>query len=331
MKYQFILLLGLALSAGLFSCTESSDEELVGNWIRRSDFEGVPRSNAVAFTIGNFAYVGLGYDGEDDLLDFWRYDPALDFWTIMDTFPGKSRRAAVAFSIGNLGYVGTGFNGDSEQSFADFWVFDPEATSGQQWKSIADFPGSARYSAVAFSSEGKGYVGTGFDNSWLKDFYEYDPTSDTWTQIVSLGGSKREDAIAFSIGNTHYVGTGRNNGAYEYDFWEYFPEEQTWNRKTDIDEEDEYEVARHDAVAFVLNEKGYIATGTNVSNLKTVWEYDPSTDVWEEKTPFEGSARADAVAFTVQGRAFVTTGRSGSVRFDDLREFKPNDASDEDD
>mgnify|MGYP005666361073 CR=1 FL=1 len=331
MKYLWILLMGLALGGGLFSCTQSSDEELLGNWIRRSDFEGVPRSNAVSFVIGNYAYVGLGYDGEDDLQDFWRYDPTLDFWTIVDTFPGKGRRAAVAFSVGNLGYVGTGFNGDAEASLTDFWVFDPEAASGEQWKPIADFPGSGRYNAVAFSANDRGYVGTGFDNSWLKDFYEYDPSTDSWTQIVSLGGSKREDAVAFSIGNTHYIGTGRNNGAYEYDFWEFLPEEKQWNRKTDIDEDDDYQIARHAAAAFSLDDKGYIATGTNVNNLTSVWEYDATTDSWEEKSAFEGVARADAVAFTVMGRAFITTGRSGSLRLDDLREFKPNDVSDDDD
>ena len=207
----------------IFPCCSVSDDDgdLVGNWIRRSDFEGVTRSGGVAFSINDLAYVGLGYNGDDDLRDFWQYDANLDFWTKVDSFPGTGRRAAVAFSANGRGYVGTGYNGDLDEELNDFWQFDPNAESGQQWTRVADFIGSARYNAVAFSANEKGYVGTGYDDNWLKDFYEYDPAIDVWTQIVSLGGSKREDAMTFKVGDKIYVGGGRNNGTYVFDFWEF--------------------------------------------------------------------------------------------------------------
>ncbi|MEL6142557.1 MAG: galactose oxidase [Bacteroidota bacterium] len=323
-----LILFGPLLWSG---CLSDEEEDLVGNWIRRSDFEGVPRSNAVAFTIGSFAYVGTGFDGDDDLQDFWRYDPNTDFWTAVDDFPGIARRAAVAFSIGSMGYVGSGLNGDADEELADFWAFDPSAPAGSQWMQIADFPGEARYNAVAFSDDGRGFVGTGLNENWLKDFYAYDPITNTWEQIVSLGGSKRESATTFSIDGIHYVGTGRNNGTYETDFWAYDNAQGNWDRMLPLDEEDDYDITRHAAVGFTLQGKGYISTGSNGINLSSVWEYDPANDVWEEKTAFEGSSRSEAVAFVVDGRAFVTTGRNSSTRFDDLREFLPNEASDEDD
>ena len=65
----------------LTSClNDDDDEDLVGNWIKSSDFEGVTRSGAVSFTIGELAYVGLGFDGDDYLQDFWSYDPGSNFW-----------------------------------------------------------------------------------------------------------------------------------------------------------------------------------------------------------------------------------------------------------
>ena len=324
------LLLGLMSMTTLVGCFSDDDEDLQGNWVRRSDFEGVPRSNAVAFTIGDFAYVGLGFDGEDDLRDFWRYDPQQDFWTQVDSFPGPLRRAAVAFAVGDKGFVGTGFDSEDEEEFADFWAFDPAAPSGTQWSQVSDFAGAARYDAVAFSDGTYGYVGTGFNDNWLKDFYRYDPANDSWEQVVSLGGSKREAAVAFSNGGSHFVCTGRNNGVYEFDFWHYEASGGNWTRLTDINEDD-FEIARHGAVAFTLGDRSYLATGSNGSNLSSVWEYDPGTDEWEEKTGFEGALRLDAVAFVVQGRAYVTTGRSSATRFDDLREFLPNEAANEDD
>lgn len=328
------LVMVIATITVFYACSLNGDdsEDKVGNWIKRSDFEGITRSNAVSFTIGNYAYVGLGFDGDDDLRDFWRYDPALDFWQKVDSFPGTARRAAVAFSIGDKGYIGTGFNGDlQDEELGDFWEFNPEAAHGQQWTRKADFAGSARYNAVGFAINGKGYIGTGYDGNWLKDFYEYDPATDKWTQIVSLGGQKREEAVAFVIDNKAYLGSGRNNGSYVYDFWEYDPAKNAWTQKLDLDEEDDYYIARNGGVAFSANGLGYILTGTNGTTLGTVWEYDPTNDSWIEKTSLEGSARINALGFTINGRVYITTGNAGGTRLDDLWEFKPMDEYNEDD
>ncbi|MEL7123226.1 MAG: galactose oxidase [Bacteroidota bacterium] len=326
---KILLLAMLALS--FTACLDDDDDELLGNWIQRSDFEGVTRSGAVSFTIGNFAYVGLGFDGDDFLTDFWRYDAQLDFWQRVDSFPGPSRIAAVAFSVDGKGYVGTGYDSDLDQEYKDFWEFDPNAASGEMWQRKSDFMGSARYNAVAFAVNERGFIGSGYDGNFLKDFYRYTPQTDTWEQIVSIGGSKREDAVAFVIDDKAYVGTGRSNGAYEFDFWEYDDISGQWTRKLDIDEEDDYNIFRHGAVAIALDGMGYVISGSSGGILSTVWEYNPLNDEWEEKTEIEGSSRLDAVGFTINGRAYVTTGRSGSFRFDDLWEFLPREEFDEDD
>ena len=41
----------------LFSCKGDEDVELVGNWVELSDFDGLPRSDAVGFAIGTKGYI----------------------------------------------------------------------------------------------------------------------------------------------------------------------------------------------------------------------------------------------------------------------------------
>jgi len=62
-----------------------------------------------------------------------------------------------------------------------------------------------------------------------------------------------------------------------------------------------------------------------------VWEYDPLTDLWDQKTLFEGTARSDASAFSIAGRGYVVAGKSTSYEFDDIWEFLPNDDYNEED
>ncbi|HEX2630479.1 MAG TPA: hypothetical protein VHM26_15775, partial [Chitinophagaceae bacterium] len=73
-------------------------------------------------------------------------------------------------------------------------------------------------------------------------------------------------------------------------------------------------------------------TGEKSSSLtSTTWQYDPSNDLWKEKTAFEGSARTGSVAFSVGNRGFVMTGRSGSLSFDNMYELQPDIEKNDDD
>ena len=303
---------------------EEISEELIGNWLELSDFEGVPRSDAVAFTIGDKGYVGTGYDGSDRLNDFWEYNPTLNNWTRKADFPGAPRNGAVGFGTDTRGYIGTGYDGANRLS--DFYEYDPATDT---WVQISDFGGTARYGAVAFSINNKGYVGTGDDGNFLKDFWEYDPHSGQWSQKISLGGAKRRDAVAFVIDGKAYVCTGVNNGEYEDDFWEYDPLADTWTKKRPIannsDEgyDDDYSSIKGiNKVAFSINGKGYIATGGTGSAGTSVWEYDPASDLWEQKTPIESSGRIEAVGFSIGDLGYLTTGRNASYYFDDLWGFE---------
>ncbi|TAJ11754.1 galactose oxidase [Marinilabiliaceae bacterium JC017] len=333
MKLGLLYWFALVLMIGFAGCSSDDDDDLLGNWIELGSFEGIPRSDAVAFTVGEYAYVGTGYDGEDDerLNDFWRYDATKDYWTQVQSMPGIARNGAVAFGISTKGYVTTGYDGVNK--LKDTWEYNPEAN---EWTQKADFPGSERYGAVSFAIDNKGYVGTGYDGNLLKDFWMYDPASDSWEQKVSVGGKKRRDAVAFVVNGKGYVVTGTDNGQYLTDFWEYDPEQDIWNEKRKIEDDnedesydDDYEIAGINGVAFSVNGMGYVTTGGPGFPGVRTWEYHPTTDLWEERTEFEGSPRYEAVAFVINNEPFVATGRSSGYYFDDVWMFDPTAEYDE--
>lgn len=333
-KTVFLTTLLFASFIAFTGCSDDDDDDLVGNWIKKGAFDGLPRSDGVAFTIGDDAYIGTGYNGSENerLKDFWKYDADKDYWTQVASLPGASRNGAIAFGVGGKGYVGTGYDGTNRLN--DFYAYDPQLNT---WSSKADFAGTARYGAVAFAIRSKGYVGTGYDGNMLKDFWEYNPDTDTWTQKVSVGGSKRRDAVAFVIDEKGYIVTGVDNGSYVTDFYRYSPEDDKWealNAIADVSDDsfdDDYSIVGINGTAFTLNGKAYVATGGPGYPGNSTWEYNPITDRWVQKTNFEGSNRYEAVSFTVKNQAFVATGRSSGYYLDDVWTFDPDAEYEEND
>jgi len=333
-----LILLILVFSA--CSHSSNSDSDLVGDWIRKSDFEGAKRSGAVTFKIGDRVFVGTGFDGTYRLKDLWEYDATRNTWYRKADFPGVARNSAVAFSANGKGYVGTGFDGTNRLN--DFWEYDPSANT---WRRVADFLGGYeneakyRYGAVALSLNNKGYVGTGYGSgdpnsgaTELKDWWEYDPASNAWNRKTSIGGAKRTYAFGFEINGLGYVGGGSNNGVYPTDFWRYDALNDVWLELSPLDDADDsdytYALQRDGAATFVINGYGYLCGGTFSSITGTVWESNIGTDRWTQKSTFEGTVRDAAVGFGVGSKGFITTGRNGStLRFDDLWEFDPTAAS----
>ncbi|WP_041633280.1 Kelch repeat-containing protein [Maribacter sp. HTCC2170] len=326
--FKIVSIFAISISF-IVSCSNDNDDddEDIGNWIDRSVFDGSPRSGISGFTIDNIGYMGVGYDGDDYLTSFWSYDMEGDYWSQKADFPGVARNAAASFEINGKGYLGSGYDGLNELN--DFYSYDP---SSNTWIEVTAFPSTPRRSAVAFGINGFGYFGTGFDGeNDRKDFWKYDPSTDSWTELVGFGGDKRRAATTFTIGDRVYLGTGVSNGSYLEDFWVFEAATESWSKKSDLDEEDDYQIIRSNAVGFTLNGYGYYACGEINGPTNSVWEYDPSSDTWEVKTNFEGATRQDAIAFSNSNRAFIGLGRTGSLYLDDLDEFFPMDEYDDED
>lgn len=200
--------------------------------------------------------------------------------------------------------------------------------TGNHWTQISNFLGGYRLNAVGFGIGNKGYVGTGWETYYSKDFWEYDPATNTWTQKADFAGGIRTGAVAFSIGTKGYIGLGNNNnsgtlnGDIYNDFWEYDPVTNAWVRKADFAGS-----PRFQATGFNIGNKGYIGTGLYLgAYLDDFWEYDPIIDVWVRKANIGSGGRCSSVGFGIGSKGYIGTGLLGSTFggvTDDFWEYDP--------
>ena len=60
---------------------------------------------------------------------------------------------------------------------------------------------------------------------------------------------------------------------------------------------------------FAINNKGYQVSGIeNVTNLKTVYEYDAAEDLWTRKNDFPGKGRVAPYTFVLNGKGYMACG-----------------------
>lgn len=172
---------------------------------------------------------------------------------------------------------------------------------------------------------GKAYINGGIDNQyhnegvlfevngnvfWLVgDILCYVRGVDDHIRVDKFPGAARKGAVAFVIGMKAYVGLGYSEEEgvkiYHDDFWVFDGDTYKW----------EFEPlsfqfpgkARGDAVAFCLNEKGYVGTGENDGEvLGDFYTFEPQSG-WK---PFKNLRHQfyGAVAFVADGNAYVCTG-----------------------
>jgi N-acetylneuraminic acid mutarotase len=248
-------------------------------------------------------------------------------WIKRADYKGAARGGAVSFTIGEDVYLGLGYA--KGEYFSSFYKYN---STNNGWTLETPFPAEAtlRREAVAFSINGKGYVGLGVDefNVRLNDFWEFDPVAKTWTKLEGekeFPGSKRQGAVAFAFDDVVYVGTGngfldgedRNDLA---DFYEF--DGSTWT------ENETYGGSKtSDATTFVIGTKAYLVSGNN--NLDNVWEFNSETKAWKQMKDIdrdehsEDVQRVHAVSFVIDGLGYISTGVNGLGSEREVWEYNP--------
>lgn len=183
----------------------------------------------------------------------------------------------------------------------------------QTWQQKTDAPGDGRHHPVTFSLNGQGYMVTGSTDfiTGTKDFYQYDPASDSWTILQNFPGVGR----GFSIGDTWdgkaYMGFGYGaNSNYLNDLWEFDPGTGNWTELTSCP------CAERVHPTFVI-EDGllFVGFGNNDidGNLNDWWEYNIATDTWRQLPDLPGPKRHHPYMFSADGDVYTGFGHgSGS-------------------
>lgn len=220
------------------------------------------------------------------------------------------------------GPVEVSVHGQSTLSEGDF-IFHP-------WRQMKDFEHQSRRFAATGAIGDDYYIGLGLESlgNNLSDFWKYSLETDTWTQLANFPGVVRYGAFHFVLNGLFYVGGGTDDVSETgpNDFYRFDPITNTWTQLDDFPGNPN-QVRQH-AATFTCNGLAYVYAGypshINQTLHNDLWEYNPETDTWKEKAGFEPSGRAGAVAFSINGKGYVTTGIDIDDNvFGDVWEYDP--------
>ncbi|MDB5274603.1 MAG: type sorting protein [Chitinophagaceae bacterium] len=229
-------------------------------------------------------------------------------WKQKANFLGAPRDYATSFSINNIGYVFGGQLFDElPTKEKDLWQYDPTTNA---WTQKASLPAAAgaRSKAFSFVIGTNAYVGGGQssnNSTYFKDFWQYNPSTNAWVQKADFLGGDIAASSAFSIGNNGYVTSGiLENGTLTSKIWKW--NGTAWSLITVTGSKPS---ARYNAIGFSLGTKGYLCAGNNIANeLNDLWEFNPATSAWTQKSNIPGLTRESAVASTTSTNAYVGLG-----------------------
>ncbi len=202
------------------------------SWEQLDDFPGVPRRNAFAFSIGDFGYVGMGFDGITQIGDFWKYDVLNDTWTQLDDFPDGGGSFPLGLSTDSKGYMVGGDN-TSGIPQSRLWEFDP---LNETWTMLEDIPGPGRWMAFGWIIEDVLYIGGGLDDDWnaIHDFYSYDLNSGEWNELPACPSLLTGAGAYFTLDGLGYYVEGRSFGTLGKETFVFSPIDNIWKKDTDF-------------------------------------------------------------------------------------------------
>lgn len=195
------------------------------------------------------------------------------------------------------------------------------------WTMKSGFGGPARENAVAFTVNGKGYMGMGNNTSELLfDFWEYNQEEDTWTQKADFPSETSVTNFHTATASWAILGLEGTSETWAYDF-----DGNTWIQKADFPG-----VARYTGFCFHLLGNIYFGGGVVLDPGRSypvdVWEYDPQDDIWTRKVDFPSTGREHAASFSISDYGFVGMGFSvdefeNTTFYVDFWRFDPQDNS----
>jgi len=300
---------------------EVNSYESLPIWEKKDSLNGRSRGKGAIFILNNNIYMICGeykLEGGYSLVenDAWEYNIIIDRWNQLEdkqSFPGIGRINPVAFTIGDLAFVGTGTGVVGVATvvvYKDFFQYDGISNS---WAKIA-VPDDleARYEAVAFSLNGKGYIigGLSENRNALKDVWQYDPENGLWERKNDFpegfyGG------ISISDNNRVFAGLSYAPlSEYRRILLEYNKETDNWEKFTTLP--DDVAIYGNVISGVIVQNFIYIVDNNNI-----IWtlNMNDETKTWKKKTALP----PDLILTNEEDESesgfqlLLTTGRSNSI------------------
>jgi N-acetylneuraminic acid mutarotase len=191
--------------------------------------------------------------------------------------------------------------------YLSFLCLSLNAFAQNTWVQIANAGTTVRSSAVGFSIDGFGYIGTGYTIGWsaLDDFWKYDTLTNAWTQVASINGA-RLNSFCFVINGKGYVGGGAAGPSPLHDMQVYDPQANLWSAVSS------YPGPINAGIGMTLNNEGYVY---NFSGTNNFYRYDPLSNSWSPEANFPGLQADGASAFAIGDDGYIMTGWLGGIPY----------------
>lgn len=214
----------------------------------------------------------------------------------------------------------------------------------QFWIQKSSLGGAGRHRATGCATSHRGYMGLGHVNGTgqdisFKDWWEYDPASDTWTQRADFPVSTH-GAVSFVVDNCPVVGGG---SALSTQFYKFDPTQNNWTPIANC-----ILPNPGDSQGFAVNNRGFVYQANQLAKYNPntdswslcanapmsfgqwtcsfviegsafikggtqLWEYKPLHDQWLQRASFPGVSTGGSSGFAIQQRGYVTTGYVGGL------------------
>lgn len=176
----------------------------------------------------------------------------------------------------------------------------------QFWIQKASVGGVGRHRATGCATSHRGYIGLGHINGTgqdisFKDWWEYDPASDTWTQKADFPVSTH-GCVAFVVDNCPVVGGG---SALSTQFYKFNTATNTWGQIANC-----ILPNPGDSQGFAVNNQGFVYQANQLA------KYNPNTDSWSLCANAPVSFGNWTCSFVIEGSGFIKYGNQ-------LLEYKP--------
>jgi len=241
----------------------------------------------------------------------------------------SGRACATAFVADGEAYVFAGRD-SLQQALNDLWRYSPETNS---WTSMGETPLAPRVNATACTLDGKVYVGMGFNggyqntDSYMRDWWEYTPATDTWRRLADYPNSCTDRAVCFTAQGAIYAGYGFYE-KYTRDMFRYDVAADRWDSIDVHAGMFDFPPRSFGGTGCTCRERHFMGSGYYRHSLNWWGELVDGTH-WEEQTPVPGKTRTLASCTATADYIYLSGGlhyggvnTTGDV-LQDIRRYDP--------
>lgn len=223
--------------------------------------------------------------------------------------PAGGRAGACVCTLDGKAYVFAGRDNTGSRTNS-LWAYTASADS---WTQLPDCPGSKRVNATMAACNGVVYMGLGYtgggvykDQSYLHDWWKYDPATAQWTQLADFPSNNTVAAVSYTTDGKIYVLYGFGHH-YTREMWVYTPDDNQWRQ---IPDNTRRPIPHFGGRGALCQAKLYYGLGFNTQGNRTQWyEVDLATDTWVARRSIPGKGREFAASAASGEYVYILGGR----------------------